>query len=139
MKTDDIGGKLLTAIAIVVVSATVIWGLIMTGSPEQQREKKFDVKRISDLQEIAGSIDLYYTRHNTLPDNLDTLDKEPGITINRNDPKTGIPYSYTVTSGKNYTLSAEFSTESDNGINNIWEHSAGKQLFQLSAKTLEQR
>ncbi|ABL65380.1 hypothetical protein Cpha266_1349 [Chlorobium phaeobacteroides DSM 266] len=74
-----------------------------------------------------------------LPNTLDTLENEPGITINRTDPKTGTPYTYTITSGNSYTLSAEFSTESESGINNIWEHPAGTYRFQLTAKTLEQR
>ncbi|ABL65377.1 hypothetical protein [Chlorobium phaeobacteroides] len=66
MKKNDTGDKLLAALAIIVVSGTVIWGLFMTGSPEKQREKKFDAKRVSDIQEIARSIDLYYTRHTAL-------------------------------------------------------------------------
>lgn len=132
-------GRLLAALSTVAVVASVIWGLFLIGSPEQQREKKFDEKRISDLQGIAGSIDLYYTRHNSLPDNLDDLEKEPGISISQADPETGTGYIYRRISSVTYKLCARFSAESDDALQSLWAHSKGPYCFQRNAKVIDNR
>lgn len=132
-------GRLLAVLSTVAVVASVIWGLFLIGSPEQQREKKFDEKRISDLQGIAGSIDLYYTRHKSLPDNLEDLEKEPGISIRKSDPETGAAYTYTGISSSSYKLCADFSTESDAESPSAWAHGTGKYCFNLTAKVIDNR
>jgi hypothetical protein len=138
MKTA-LQGRLLSLLAAGVVVASVLWGLLIIGSPEQQREKKFDEKRIADLQGIAGSLDRYVTRHKSLPENLDDLEKEPGISIRKADPKTGAAYIYRKSSSDTYELCAEFSAESADEIKSMWAHSAGKYCFQLTAKDFNNR
>jgi hypothetical protein len=133
-------GRLFFLLAAGVVAASVLWGLLIIGSPEQQREKKFDEKRVADLQRIAGSIDRYFTRHKSLPENLDDLEKDPGIVIRKADPKTGTAYIYTKSSFDTYELCADFSAESaDDLISSTWAHRAGKYCFQLTAKEVNNR
>lgn len=138
MKTV-IQGRILPFIAVVMVAASVLWGLMIIGTPEQQREKKFDEKRIADLQAIAGSIDRYFTRYQSLPVHLDNLEKEPGSSIRTVDPKTEIAYTYTRRSVDSYELCAEFSAESDDEIQSMWSHHAGHNCFQFTAKKVENR
>jgi hypothetical protein len=136
MKTE---GRILPSLAVVMVAASVLWGLMIIGTPEQQREKKYDEKRIADLQGIAGSIDRYFTRHQSLPVHLDDLKKEPGSSIRKVDPKTAIAYTFTRRSADSYELCAEFSAESDEEIKSMWAHHAGHNCFQFTAKKVENR
>jgi hypothetical protein len=124
-------------LALAVVLAAVSFGLSIIGPPGVQREKKLDARRISDLQLIAASIDLFYSRHGELPESLVMLEKEPGGRTNISDPQTGAAYFYTRISLVSYRLCARFSRESgSNEARTVWAHNAGEFCFQLTAKKL---
>jgi len=74
-------GWVLALAASLLVAAAVIRGLVMIGPIEEQRARRFDERRLSDLRRIASSLDDYYRLHHELPDSLDRLAKQPGVRL----------------------------------------------------------
>lgn len=88
--------KYLTPFIVAVIIAAVGWGFAVIGSPFQQRDKRFDERRISDLQSIQNYITNYWQNKEKLPVNLSDLeDPLLGIVIPV-DPEMGRLYEYRV-------------------------------------------
>jgi hypothetical protein len=75
------GKIILVASVIAVVVAVVTGGIILIGSPTQERMRRLDAQRVADLRAVASAVDLYWTRHGSLPPSLEELSKEPGGSI----------------------------------------------------------
>ncbi len=122
---------LLGAGAAAVVVAVLAFGFHVLGPPENQRTIGADERRVQDLRTIAQQI---YGRH-TLPPTLAEL----RLAHQLEDPVTHSPYEYHAKSGTGYELCATFatnSTESDTEYprpNTFWNHSKGRQCFELDA------
>ena len=81
------------------VLASIIGGFFIIGSPFTLRMKRFDERRVNDLQNIQYQIVNFYQRKGVLPNSLDEL-KDPlsGFNIPL-DPDTNAPYEYEKISG----------------------------------------
>jgi len=124
------------------------------GSPCTLRMKRFDERRVNDLQNIQYQIVNFYQRKGNLPNSLDEL-KNPiaGFNIPL-DPDTAVSYGYEKVAdspmgeaGLNFKLCANFSLESvaqidsknvtrlvpmfsgNDYLNENWRHNSGKQCF----------
>ncbi len=87
---------ILAYIGIVVVIVAIVFGFMVVGSPTKQRNLRFDNQRVSDLNNIQWQIINHWQQKKTLPEKLsDMNDSLSGFTI-PNDPKTDLPYEYTV-------------------------------------------
>lgn len=132
-----------TAAVVAVVVAAVAGGLFLLGSPAQERIRRIDGQRVSDLSAMAGAVDLYWTRHTRLPASLEELAAEPGAYVRRGDPVTQRPYEYRAREGNAYELCAAFdreSTASQPGgyyYRDFWAHGAGRQCFKLEAQEIK--
>lgn len=136
------GQRVFVGIIICAVTAAVIGGFIVSGSPAEERARRFDAQRVSDLQQITYAIDQYVNLTNassTLPTNLDELRRQPSVYIPPlQDPKTGIPYEYRVINPMQYELCAIFERAAKEdprliskplfpvGMQNILDHDAGR-------------
>ena len=49
--------------SVAAVVAAVAAGLIILGSPAQERERRIDDRRVADLHGIAAATNLYWSRH----------------------------------------------------------------------------
>jgi len=109
------------------------------GSPEQQRQRHLDERRVRDLSNISASINFYAGTHSALPLDLAALGKEPGPHRASNDPDTGAPYEYSVLSAESYQLCATFAlpspeTNAPYMEHENWTHAAGRQCFERKQK-----
>jgi len=136
------------------VLASIVGGFFIMGSPFTLRMKRFDERRVNDLQNIQYQIVNFYQRKGSLPNNLDEL-KDPiaGFNIPL-DPDTAVSYGYEKVSdspigeaGLSFKLCADFSLGSGTQIdskgmsrptpinseafplNENWRHSSGRQCF----------
>ena len=146
--------KLLAWAVSFAVLASIVGGFFIMGSPFTLRMKRFDERRVSDLQNIQYQIVNFYQRKGNLPNNLDEL-KDPiaGFNIPL-DPNSAVPYGYEKVSdspigeaGLSFKLCADFSLESDsqvdskgvtrsapiflgdNYLNENWQHQKGAVCF----------
>ncbi len=128
-------------VVVGIVVLTVVWGFAVIGSPFQQRDKRFDEKRVQDLQTIQNHTTYYWQNKGRLPVDLSDLeDPLLGIVIPV-DPETGGLYEYRVTDDLIFELCAMFSTESkyepgavpemySRGSQDYnWQHGVGRVCF----------
>ena len=124
-----IGGRSLAIAATVVVVATLIGAVVVTGGPSTQRELRLDEQRARDLDQIVTAVNAYSVRHNAIPLSLDSMVPDQLAQVPR-DPVTRQPYSYAATGPKNFRICATFQrpTEEDDGGARIygkpWDHHA---------------
>ena len=108
------GVRIFVGAVVAAIVLVVGYGLILVGTPAQQRLIQFDERRVSDLQNISFAIDSYWGRTGTLPESLEVLQENPQYYYvpSVHDPKTGMFYEYSVYEDTIYELCAEFETDS---------------------------
>lgn len=133
--------KKLAFIVSSVVLTSIIAGFFIIGTPSAQRERKFDEKRVSDLQILQGQIINNWVQKQILPQKLSELEDSISGFVAPLDPKTKAPYEYNVISSLSFELCATFKTSSkDFGpalrdfFRQNWEHKAGRTCF---ARTID--
>jgi hypothetical protein len=129
--------------AIVLVLASLIGGFSVMGSPQTQRQIRFDNERESSLQSIQWQIINYWQQKQALPATLaDLNDALSGYAV-PTDPQTKASYEYAVVSKTSFKLCANFAQPSMKGMNSQsypvypelgpentnWQHEAGKACF----------
>jgi len=133
-------GRWLAIVACVVVAATVAAAILVMGSPSAQRVEKLDRKRVEDLARIDRFVDSYVERTKTLPPDLGTLAREPGVRVSITDPVDGSPYGYEVTGVRSFRLCAVFTTDTGKILDapgwpgDEWNHGVGRRCFERKAK-----
>ena len=136
-------GPLFIVLSVVAALLAVIAGLIVVGSPDEARMRRFDEKRVSDLASISRAIATYRLTHETLPASLEALrSAQPSSTFYLKDP-LGRSYEYTAKDAFNYELCAAFYGSMESKPNN-WAsifatHGAGRQCFDAEARPRAQR
>ncbi|MFC2095816.1 hypothetical protein ACFLSW_05210 [Candidatus Bipolaricaulota bacterium] len=123
---------------IVIVVAAVIVGALLLDSPAQERLRRLDERRVSDLAELGRAVSVYWTQEGSLPSSLNELTRDREFYVDLSDPETGNPYEYRVVDDTTYELCAVFARETGNGDRNVpygylWFHGSGRQCLQLEA------
>jgi hypothetical protein len=152
MKYDTVGYRIFVWSIIACVVIVTILGLWLAGSPTQERARRTDAVRVSDLQSISNAVDQYYNTNQALPQDLSTLinARETYWVGSIMDPETNAPYEYHVQSNMSYELCAEFTTVSSDSERpritepvppfpspeyRFWGHDAKNTCFLLTAQT----
>ncbi len=133
--------KYFVYLIILVVTASVVTGFFIVGSPKEQRLYRFDEQRISDLQTIQSEIINYWQGKEKLPAELSVLrDDIRGINIPK-DPASGAEYIYEIRGSESFALCATFDRPSSSQSElkvprpvepyqaQNWEHEAGYVCF----------
>lgn len=136
-------GSLFRGAAVVAVLAAAVGGLLVLGSPAEERARRVDRRRVADLQGIKAATDLYWTRHARLPASLDDLTSEPGVRVGARDPASGEPYAFQPLDSARYEVCASFDRESGeirrDPDRDLWAHGSGRQCFRLEAEEIGRR
>lgn len=143
----------LPAVATAAVLAAIVAGLVAGGPPLRERLRKLDQFRVTDLQNISGMVDRYYSNQGRLPGTLDSLawalgpDAPPTL----RDPESRRPYEYAVQDSVTYRVCAVFAEAAgdtarvlEEGVrpwfgpreNRYWLHAAGRVCFTLHPNRL---
>ncbi|MGD8340836.1 MAG: hypothetical protein PVH89_08640 [Gammaproteobacteria bacterium] len=123
------GRPALIAVVVVVVGA-VIAGLVISGSPREQRLLRTDDERVNDLRRVSRAIERYYRETESLPADLQTLLNGWISQEIPRDPDTGQAYGYELLDETAYRLCADFALESrPTRQPEFWEHATGRQCF----------
>lgn len=119
----------------------IIFGFVTAGSPFSQRMRRFDQRRVQDLQVIQSETINYWQSKRTLPQNIDQLRDEIKGFIPPKDPETGAAYEYRVLGPLKFELCATFKTsnkdefsQSPSGhypvFDGNWLHDVGRTCFE---------
>ncbi len=104
--------KLFLALVITIVSAAIIAGLFVVGTPKSERVRRFDDMRIQHLQQIQSDLIYYWQSSTTLPLSFDELRHDKlGLSVPV-DPQTGEPYEYVKRGATEFMLCATFGADS---------------------------
>lgn len=97
---------------IFIVTCAVIGGFFVVGSPREERLRRFDERRIDDLQMIQSEIVNFWQAKGVLPKTLDVLNDDiRGVAVPR-DPETGLEYEYSIKGELTFELCAKFNLPS---------------------------
>ena len=137
------GQKIFLGFVILAVVLAVGYGIYLVGSPGGQRLLRFDDARVSDLQNISQTIDIYWGLNEELPAALEDLQGSRLYFVRSiRDPATQQPYEYRVIDGNQYQLCAVFDTDSSQKEQrvprpraaNVWDHGLGRTCFDLEGQ-----
>ena len=130
--------KIFPAIVIGVVAVAVITGFFIVGSPVTERVRRFDERRVSDLQTIQWEVINYWQKKNQLPVALSDLRDDIRGFVPPQDPETALPYEYAVNGANSLNVVNSFSLCSTFVMaggttaqiqNDNWAHGAGRTCF----------
>ena len=127
--------QVVVIIVVLVVLGALGGGFYLVGPPAEERARRLDQRRETDLQRLRLAADLYWTRNQRLPASLDELAKEAGTNIYARDPLSGEPYAYTVKGDAAYELCASFARPSERR-DDFWSHGAERRCFMITAKQI---
>ena len=128
--------------AVALVVGAVAGGLFVLGSPAEQRVRRLDTRRVTDLAQIRGAVDAYWTTHGRLPESVAALAAAQGpyLKTHERDPVTGQPYEYRVLTTDTYELCGTFERESTEDERYVmpyggapWSHPAGRHCVTFKA------
>jgi hypothetical protein len=132
------GRQVILGFAIGTVGSAIVAGLMIVGSPGNERMRRLDGRRVRDLVDITRSVNGYWTKHARLPSSLDELLESPGTAVESRDPLTGQPYSFGALGANTYELCADFQRESSEAnsdtYGHFWSHGTGRRCFRLEAE-----
>lgn len=134
-------------VALVIMLGSIILGFSVIGSPAAQRERRYDMQRVSDLQSIQWQIINYWQQKETLPLTLEELNDPFSGFVVPVDPKTDESYEYTKSEGLSFALCASFDNEGGDNqyiegsiampmrdpyykVNDTWQHGVGRTCFE---------
>lgn len=127
-------------VATGAVTLAIVYGLVLVGSPEQQRKEKIDAQRVLDLQSIMYGVDAYWQRNQVLPSSLEDLKETSYVYVDSiADPVTREPYEYRSVTGMSFELCAIFDIASSDRSKiavpirypdpTSWNHGIGRACF----------
>ena len=141
--------KILAWLLCFVVLTSVILGFFIIGTPSEQRDRRFDERRINDLQMLQSQIINYWVQKETLPQELSVLEDSISGFMVPQDPQTEADYEYHILSPLSFELCATFKTSTEDftfsyrgseffykapvpyGVYQpSWEHEAGRTCFE---------
>lgn len=137
--------KIIPVAVSTVVVVSVIAGFFVIGSPLTERIRRFDERRVNDLQTIQWEIINYWQMKAMLPPTLEALRNDISGFVSPTDPdpeKAGVAYEYSVEVPLSFSLCATFTMAAENriqgvmhlspsqqGIAGSWAHGAGRVCF----------
>jgi hypothetical protein len=122
-------GRPTASLATAVVVAAIGAGLVVSGSPERQREIRADRQRVADLSRLSSALSLHYRETRELPQSLEPLVNGRILTSLPRDPVSDLPYPYQRSGAARYRLCAQFARESTEPAGDFWQHAAGERCF----------
>jgi hypothetical protein len=105
--------KMLALILFFVVLSSIVVGFFIIGTPFEQRQRRFDEERISNLQVLQSQIINYWIQKESLPQNLNELENSIFGYIVPVDPESDLAYEYIVIDALSFELCAIFKTSTD--------------------------
>jgi hypothetical protein len=119
--------------SVAAVAAAVAAGLLLTGSPAEQRLRRLDEQRVAELGQLASAAERRFDREQRLPAAADELVDGQLMTRLPTDPATGQPYEYRLTGPRQFEVCATFDRPSRPELaGDFWFHEAGHRCFSFS-------
>ncbi|PIR52192.1 hypothetical protein COU77_01580 [Candidatus Peregrinibacteria bacterium CG10_big_fil_rev_8_21_14_0_10_49_16] len=153
--------RLFATIATLIVAIAIVGGFVLAGSPQSERIRRIDERRIEDLRMINNEIltilfegrpfepriispetgkEMLPEMKRPLPTSLQEVQEQALYQrVNILDPVSGEEYEYQVLDETNYELCALFDMERVGDFDIFWDHPAGRHCFAFNAQKPQYR
>lgn len=135
--------KAFVYIVITIVAVAIAANFFIIGTPGNERLRRFDSTRVSDLSMTQNEIINFWVNKNRLPKNLKELESDLGYFTVPADPETGAQYEYKILGQYQFELCANFNTDNQGETNfpetlkrvypyayeSRWIHGVGRTCF----------
>jgi type II secretory pathway pseudopilin PulG len=129
--------RLAAGLAVAVVVAAIVTGLVISGSPQRQRLLRLDEQRIQDLRSLQSAVHRHYSNGSTLPAALEELVDGRNLSALPRDPVSGQDYGYELLERRVFQVCAEFALPSDESEpEDFWKHADGRHCFRFDVSNL---
>lgn len=141
------------AAAAFLIAVAIAAGFSVIGSPSAQRQYRYDMQKITSLQNLQWGVVNYWQQKSVLPSKLSDMEDSIRGNYDTTDPETGKPFEYKVLSDNSFELCANFNRPSrlvvpgmeaygKGGVmmggssdylvpeSENWAHDAGRQCFE---------
>jgi hypothetical protein len=116
--------------AVAVVALAVAAGLIVVGSPGEQRLLRLDERRINGLSQLSNRAEFHWNQERSLPQTAAELVDGRFLTRLPSDPVTREPLEYRVTGPRQFEVCATFDRPSRPHLaGDFWFHEGGRRCF----------
>jgi len=124
-------------IAVFIVLASIVVGFSIIGSPTATRQRRFDDRRLNDVQNIKQQVITYWQQKASLPKTLADISTSLSYDVVPSDPETNAPYEYIIKAPTSFSICAHFdrsnfkeATQNNLGYNQgLVKHFAGRNCF----------
>ena len=89
-KKHSNSGVIMLVIICTVFVASIVWGLMLVGSPADALAQKLDEHRLRDIDELHWELESHVASTGSLPETIEEIDTYKRFL----DPRTGEPYTY---------------------------------------------
>lgn len=124
-------------VAVAAMIAVGLAGVVVAGSPGDARARRLDQQRLSNLQALATTVELWFQDNGSLPASLEALASGSMGRVDRMDPESAEPYEYRILTERSYELCAVFLQPTSDepsepwleARGEFWRHGAGRHCF----------
>lgn len=134
--------RILAVTLSAIVTIAIVAGIIVAGTPAEERTRRADEQRVTDLQNLTYAIDTHYVNEGTLPETTEQAARQPNVYVQRiTDPQSNEPYTYRATGETTYQLCATFEEPTPAVPEraevppelSFWSHDAGTHCYDFDA------
>jgi hypothetical protein len=127
-------------LSAVAVAGAIVAGLLVIGSPAQQRQQQLDTRRVGDLRTLSYVVTARWSQTQQLPAGIAELVDGRSMSRVPADPSSKTPYDYRVTGQRQFELCATFDGASPpQELGDFWAHEAGRKCFAFDVDEKVQR
>lgn len=141
--SDDRRRTILAAAITGVVLVAIGAAFLLTGSPQDERARRLDQARVTDLQALRSAIADHYDRTHAFPASLEELARKSPLPLRMTDPVGGRLYAYEVVDVRTFRLCAVFDLPTPDEEARMradpWAHRAGRQCFRFRLRERDRR
>ena len=133
------GRRALLLVVSTAVAIAVVAGFLALGSPQDERRRRLDDVRASDLRALANAVAEHFELTGALPASIALLEPRTPRVRAFADPATGAPYEYAALGDSSFRLCATFdhATEAEAKAEAArfpdvpWAHRAGRHCYRF--------
>lgn len=123
--------RIAAIVVSVLVAGSIVLGLLAVESPDSERKKRADTRRVNDVKALNWAIDKYWFERGDWPGTQDDLVKQGMLARLPIDPVTNLRYEFEIKADGSYRLCGIFDLSRTGPAAWKWQHGQGRHCYVL--------